>query len=117
MKPRRHCAAHKDCSVRHKLHVDTAAQTAWDDLMLAAVGLATPAKRAAAKTTAYAAHRTFVEGDQSVTASPVLHRHLSLLTAEQQQRLTDGTPGLVTLATEAGDGLADDADNLLVGWI
>jgi hypothetical protein len=116
MKPRRHRAAPKDCRVRHKLHVDTAAQTAWNDLMLAAIGLDTPARRAAAKTTAYAMQRTFIDSEQSVIGSPVLDRHLDLLAPAQQQALTEGTPELITLATETGEALADDADNLLVGW-
>ena len=104
--------------MRHKLHADMAAHAAWDDLMLAAIGLETAAARAAAKTTAYAAQRTFVEGDQSALASPMPERHVGLLTAEQQDALTeDTTPALVALATEAGDDLVDDAGNSLVGWI
>ena len=103
--------------MRHRLHADTAAHAAWDDLMLAAIGLGTAAARAAAKTTAYAAHRTFIEGDQSALGSPIPERHAGLLTAEQQDALTEDAPALVALATEAGDGLADDAGNLLVGWI
>lgn len=103
--------------MRHKLHVDTAAQTAWNDLMLAAIGLDTPAKRAAARTAAHASHRTFVEGDQAITGSPVPDRHIGLLPPEQQGALTEGSPELATLATETGDALVDDADNLLVGWI
>lgn len=103
--------------MRHKLHVDAAAHAAWDDLTLAAIGLDTPAKRTAAKTTAYASRRTFVEGGQSVIASPVLDRHLGLLTPGQRDGLTVATPELVTLATEAAEAVADDSDNLLVGWI
>ena len=103
--------------MRHKLHADAAAREAWDELMLSTIGLGTAARRAAAGTTRYAASGTFAADDQATLASPVLDRHEGLLTPDDREALTEDAPSLVALVTEAGDGLADDTGNLLVGWI
>jgi hypothetical protein len=104
--------------VRRKLHGSAAAHAAFEQTMLAALGLGDAARRTAAKTTGYGgAAETFTSGDQTTLASPVLERHVGRLSQQNQEALTADVPELVELATEGGDVLADAADDGLVGWV
>ena len=104
--------------MRRKLHANAAAHAAFEQTMLAAIGLGDAARRTAAKTTGYGgAIESFTSGDQTTLASPVLERHVSRLSQQNQEALTAGVPELVEVATEAGDVLADDAGDTIVGWV
>ena len=105
--------------MRRKLHADAPAHAAFDQTMLAAIGLNDGARRTAAKTTGYGdgTAESFTSGDQSTLASPVLERHVALLSGQNQEALTADLPELVEVATDTDDVVVDDAGNMLVGWV
>jgi hypothetical protein len=105
--------------VRRKLHASTAAHGTFQQTMLAAIGLGDGARRTAASTTSYGdgTAESFTSGDQTTLASPVLARHVALLSDQNQEALTADLPELVEVATDTDDVLVDDAGNMLVGWV
>ena len=105
--------------MRRKLHASTAAHGTFQQTMLAAIGLGDGARRTAGKTTSYSGGtaESFTSGDQTTLASPVLARHVALLSEQNQEALTVDVPELVEVATDTDDVLVDDAGNTLVGWV
>ena len=91
--------------MRRKLHASTAAHGAFQQTMLAAIGLGDGTAE------------SFTSGDQTTLASPVLARHVALLSDQNQEALTADLPELVEVATDTDDVLVDDAGNMLVGWV